>query len=705
MGQETPVFGFSACGTKIAHVPHMSARPILTAGALVAAAGTVVLLGWLFDVSTAKSVMSGWRVMVPATAACFVLAGFAVAVAAGHSKRRPNLLAARAIAAIGLALSFVTFVEHITGLRTGVEGWFGVSFDASSPVAGRMSPLTSLCFIMLNGALVSLTFRTPRALVIARIAAGSILLTAWLALLAIAFDTDRLADVPRFPGMAVMTIALMALTSWGVLALSFDDEPDPRDRSAASPRMGAMLAAAFAVPLILGLLRDTLADAVSPQVMTSLLVLLLAVAMATIVWQDGARLTSLRRERERAFVDLERRVTERTHELASRNAELRLSEDRLRDADRRKDEFLATLAHELRNPLAPIRSAVAILQSFASTNEDRLEAQLIIDRQVSQMARLIDDLLDVSRITAGKLPLKKRPLRLSEVLNLAIATVRPHIAQQRHRLSVSLPREPIVIDGDEARLSQVFANLLHNACKYTEHGGEIMLAVALPNETEVEIAVRDNGIGIPPEFLPRLFQKFSQVAPALERSQGGLGLGLALVQGIVALHNGRVEARSAGPGRGSEFIVRLPVAIVPTDAVAKAPTVEDTPRRLVSRRVLVVDDNEDSAESLALLLRLGGHLVETAHDGEAALEVADRFQPDAILLDLGMPRLNGYEVCERIRMQPWGQSVLMIAQTGWGQAQDRARTLEAGFDAHLTKPIDPAVVQEMLLRLKADTKA
>jgi CheY-like chemotaxis protein len=221
----------------------------------------------------------------------------------------------------------------------------------------------------------------------------------------------------------------------------------------------------------------------------------------------------------------------------------------------------------------------------------------------------------------------------------------------------------------------------------------------------VEIAVRDNGIGIPPEFLPRLFQKFSQVAPALERSQGGLGLGLALVQGIVALHDGRVEARSAGPGRGSEFIVRLPVAIVPTDAAAKAPTIEDTPRRLVSRRVLVVDDNEDSAESLALLLRLGGHLVETAHDGEAALEVADRFQPDAILLDLGMPRLNGYEVCERIRMQPWGQSVLMIAQTGWGQAQDRARTLEAGFDAHLTKPIDPAVVQEMLLRLKADTKA
>ena len=679
----------------------MSARPILTAGALVAAAGTVVLLGWLFDVSSAKSVMSGWRVMVPATAACFVLAGLALVVAAGHSQRRPNLLAARAIAGIALALPLVTFIEYLTGVRTGIEGWFGVRFDNSSPVAGRMSPLTSLCFIVLNGALVSLTLRTPRALVVARIAAGSTLLTAWLALLAIAFDAGRLADAPRFPGMAVMTIAMLALASWGVLALSFEDDREPREKTAPSPRVGVMLVAAFAVPLMLGLLRDALANTVSPQVMTSVLVLLLAAAMATIVWQYGVRMASLRRERERAFVELERRVAERTHELASRNAELRLSEDRLRDADRRKDEFLATLAHELRNPLAPIRSAVAILQSFAVTLEDRLEAQLIIERQVSQMARLIDDLLDVSRITAGKLPLRKRPLLLSEVLNLAIATVRPHIDEQRHRLSVVLPREPIVVDGDAARLSQVFANLLHNACKYTENGGEIMLTVALPNESEVEVAVRDNGIGIPPEFLPRLFQKFSQVAPALERSQGGLGLGLALVQGIVGLHNGRVEARSPGEGRGSEFIVRLPVETAPAEAMPMAPSaVDDTPRPLVSRRVLVVDDNQDSAESLALLLRLEGHLVATAHDGEAALEVADRFQPDAIFLDLGMPRLNGYQVCERIRRQPWGQTVLMVAQTGWGQAQDRARTLEAGFDAHLTKPIDPAAVQEMLVKMK-----
>ena len=679
----------------------MSARPILTAGVVVAAAGTVVLLGWLFDVSTAKSVMSGWRVMVPATAAGFVLAGLAIVVAAGHARRRPNLLAARAIAAVGLVLPLLTFVEYITGVRTGLEGWFGVSFDASSAVAGRMSPLTSLCFVVLNSSIIGTTFGGPRAVVAARIAAGSTLLTAWLALLAIAFDSGRLADVPRFPGMAVMTIALLALASWGANALSFAGERDPHQTAAASPRAGVMLMAAFAVPLILGVLRDALANIVSAQVMSSVLVLLLAAAMATIVWQYGARLTGLRRERERAFAELEQRVAERTHELASRNAELRLSEDRLREADRRKDEFLATLAHELRNPLAPIRSAVAVLRSLAVADEDRLEAQLIIERQVSQMARLIDDLLDVSRITAGKLPLKKRPRRLSDVLNLAIATIRPHIDEQRHRLSTSLPREAIVVDADAARLSQVFANLLHNACKYTEPGGEIQVTVALPNESEVEVAVRDNGIGIPPDFLPRLFQKFSQVEPALERSQGGLGLGLALVQGIVALHDGRVEARSGGPGRGSEFIVRLPVLSVSVEMPAPAPaSADETPRHLVSRRVLVVDDNEDSAESLALLLRLEGHLVKTAHDGETALAVAERFQPDAILLDLGMPRLNGYEVCERIRVQPWGQGILMVAQTGWGQAQDRARTLAAGFDAHLTKPIDPATVQEMLVKMK-----
>ena len=673
----------------------LRARSTLAAAALVAGVGAVVLAGWLLDIASATSVLAGWRVMVPVTAVCFVLNAAAMALAAGHA-----VIAARAIALIALALPLLTFIEYLTGMRTGVEGWFGVAFDRASAVAGRMSPLTSLCLSVLSLSLVALTLPGHRAAVTARIAAGSTLLTSWLAILAVAFDAQRLADVPRFPGMAVMTIAMIAIASWASLSLSFAREHVGPGPASSSPRAGALLLTAFLLPLVLGLLRDATAGWLGPQVVTSVLVLLLAGAMAAIIWQYGSRMAALRREREHAFAELEERVTERTRELAARNDALRHSEDRLREADRRKDEFLATLAHELRNPLAPIRSAVAVLRSDLLSEEDKDEARQIIERQVGQMSRLIDDLLDVSRITAGKLPMRRSPRPLSAVLNLAIATVRPHLDQARHRLIVSLPDEPLTVDADEARLSQVFANLLHNACKYTEPGGEIMLTASLPNGHEVEVAVRDNGIGIPPEFLPRLFEKFSQVAPALDRSQGGLGLGLSLVHGVVALHDGRVEARSAGAGRGSEFVVRLPLlqGVVIADAI-KAPS-ESAAHGRVSRRVLVVDDNADSAESLALLLRIEGHLVETANDGGTAIECAERFQPDAILLDLGMPGMNGYEVCEYIRQQAWGRSIFVVAQTGWGQAQDRARSLEAGFDAHLTKPIDPEAVQEMLVTLK-----
>jgi signal transduction histidine kinase/CheY-like chemotaxis protein len=666
---------------------------------LVAGVGTLVLLGWLFDVALAKSVMAGWRVMVPVTAACFVLTGVAI-VLTDRALRGRDAIAARVVAAVAVALPLLTFIEYLTGLRTGLEGWFGVSFDAASPVAGRMSPLTSLCFAVLDASLLALTLPGHWALMVARVAAGATLLTSWLAITAVAFDSGRLADVPVFPGMALMTIALMAIASWASLALSFERDTGPQvDRAPGSPRIGALLAVAFTIPLLLGVLRDATAAWLGPQLVTAVLVLLLAAAMAAIIWQYGSRMSALRRDRERAFAELEQRVTERTSELAARNAELKRTEDRLRDADRRKDEFLAMLAHELRNPLAPIRSAVAVLRSELVSEDGQHEARVIIERQVAQMSRLIDDLLDVSRITAGKLPMKKSPLPLAAVLNLAISTVRPHIDGAGHRLTVSLPNEPLIVDADEARLSQVFANLLHNACKYTESNGEIIVAASLPNEDEVEVAVRDNGIGIPTEFLPRLFDKFSQLAPARDRSQGGLGLGLSLVSGIVALHDGRIEARSAGPGRGSEFVIRLPLLqgeTLPGPITLPAAAAG----QIVSRRVLVVDDNADSAESLALLLRLEGHLVETAHDGETAVELAERFQPEAILLDLGMPGMNGFEVCEQIRTQPWAQSVLMVAQTGWGQAQDRARTLDAGFDAHLTKPIDPATVQEMLVTLK-----
>ena len=675
----------------------MSPRRAVLPGVVVAALGFLVLAGWAFDIAAAKSVMAGWRVMVPATAMSLMLAGIAIVLAAKIGSHDRRIAFVRACGCAALILPLLTLVEYFTGVRTGIENWFGIAFDPSSEFAGRMSPLTAICFTALSLSIIAATIPGGEGVqTFALTASGATLLTAWLAIVTVAFDAGRLADVPRFPGMAILTILMVAFASWAALTLSLDrDGPDAGGTPA---HAGLLLVIAFAVPLALGWIRETTATRVSPQLLTSLLVFILTVVLVTVVRRYSSSVNLLRRERERAVVELERRVGERTGELAARNDLLRRSEDRLLDADRRKDEFLATLAHELRNPLAPIRNAVALLRSPRASEEDKGQARLIIDRQVTHMVRLIDDLLDVSRIATGKLPLHRARLQLSDVLEMAIATARPHIDHARHRLTVSMPDESITIDGDESRLAQVFANLLHNACKYTEPGGDISLKVIVQQE-EVAISVRDNGIGIPPEFLPRLFEKFSQVAPALDRSQGGLGLGLALVRGIVRRHDGHVEARSDGPGRGSEFVVMLPVVAV-AESRRSHEHAPDAARVRVSRRVLVVDDNADSVQSMAQVLRSEGHTVETAFDGEAALALAERFHPDAILLDLGMPKLNGFEVCRAIRKRSWGASVLVVAQTGWGQDQDRARTLEAGFDAHLTKPVDLDVVHDLLAGAK-----
>jgi signal transduction histidine kinase len=549
----------------------MSARQPLAAGVIVASLAALVLLGWTFDITTAKSLMAGWRVMVPVTAASF----FAIAVALIVAARGTHApVTTRTLALLALVLPLISFIEYLTGARTGVENWFGVRFDAASTVAGRMSPLTSVCLLSLGVAASTATALRARWMAVSRIASGATLLTAWLALLAVAFDIDRLADAPRFPGMAVLTIALFAVAGWGTLSLSLHRDRRLRPGADRPSREAYALALAFIVPVLVGWLRDSVDPSMPQQVVNALLVFLLSAALSTIVWVYGTRMAQLRRERERALGELERRVDERTSELATRNADLRVSEGRLRHADRRKDEFLATLAHELRNPLAPIRTAVAILKSDLVSDAERREARAIIDRQVAHMARLIDDLLDVSRIAAGKLPMRRTHLPLNRLLEHAVATVQPHIDQARHRLIVSVPGESVIIDGDESRLSQVFANLLHNACKYTEPGGEIVVSASLPNDHEVLINVRDNGIGIPAEFLPHVFEKFSQVAPAQARSQGGLGLGLSLVHGIVFAHGGCVEARSRGPGCGSEFIVQLPIV---QGGLDRAAGVNDSP--------------------------------------------------------------------------------------------------------------------------------
>jgi PAS domain S-box-containing protein len=366
----------------------------------------------------------------------------------------------------------------------------------------------------------------------------------------------------------------------------------------------------------------------------------------------------------------------------------------LRDADRRKDEFLATLAHELRNPLAPIRNGLQVMK-LASGNAVAVErAREMMERQLTQMVRLVDDLLDVSRITRGKLELRKERIALANVVQNAVEGSRPIIEAAAHELTVRLPSEPVYLDGDPTRLAQVFSNLLTNAAKYTDRGGHIWLT-AVRQGRDVVVSVRDTGIGIASEHLPRLFEMFSQVDSALERSQGGLGIGLSLVKGLVEMHGGTVEVRSEGLGKGSEFIIRLPAEGDPAAAATRDRDGRDMSPRS-TKRVLVADDNRDAADSLAMVLRLAGHEVHAVHDGQEAVDAVAWFRPDLVLLDLGMPRLNGFDAARRIREQPWGAKTVLAAITGWGQEDDRRRSKEAGFDSHLVKPVDPAALEKLL---------
>ena len=368
------------------------------------------------------------------------------------------------------------------------------------------------------------------------------------------------------------------------------------------------------------------------------------------------------------------------------------AEEALQLADRRKDEFLATLAHELRNPMAPLRNGLQLLKLTAAPDA-REQAREMMDRQLGQMVRLVDDLMDISRITRNKMELRKARIELWAVVQSAVETARPQIEANGHKLTVTLPPHPVYLDGDLTRLAQVFWNLLNNSAKYTEPGGSISLSAEADGEVAV-VTVRDNGIGIPEESIPGLFEIFSQVDRNLERAQGGLGIGLALVKGLTEAHGGTVEVRSDGVGRGCTFVVRLPVA---HGTVAEEDTQSNgVPPPGPKRRVLVVDDNRDGAASLAMLLTVMGNDTRTAHDGIEGVEQAEAFRPDLIVLDIGLPRLNGYDACRRIREQPWARDTLIVAATGWGQDDDRRRSKAAGFDHHLVKPVDAAEIMRLM---------
>jgi PAS domain S-box-containing protein len=370
------------------------------------------------------------------------------------------------------------------------------------------------------------------------------------------------------------------------------------------------------------------------------------------------------------------------------------AEAALQETDRRKDEFLATLAHELRNPLAPIRQAALISKTPAATEAQKRWSHDVIERQVHHMALLLDDLLDISRVTRGTLELRTEMTELAAVIEAAVETARPSIDSKRHVLSIEIPDQPLQLAADPLRLAQVISNLLTNAAKYTDPEGRIRLRVE-QQPGAIMISVTDNGIGIPADALERVFAMFSQVKSAQDRSDGGLGIGLALAKGLIDLHGGTIEARSAGIGRGSEFIVRLPTLVL--NQSEPSPTLDSSQAvPLRGRRLLIADDNEDAAESLAALLRMDGHEVTVVSNGLEALSAITAMQPEVALLDIGMPHLSGYEVARQLRQGPLGQNITLIAITGWGQDRDKARAVEAGFNHHFTKPIEPDALLDLL---------
>ncbi len=393
------------------------------------------------------------------------------------------------------------------------------------------------------------------------------------------------------------------------------------------------------------------------------------------------------RRLERINEELEQRVTERTTEL--------------RESDRRKDEFLAMLAHELRNPLAPVRNALHLVRATADDGV-RDNALAVMERQLGHLVRLVDDLLDVSRITTGKLELRTDRIDLVEILRHAVETAQPEISRKEHTLSVDVPTNGLFLNGDAMRLTQVFANLLHNASKFTDKAGSIQLKAERIG-SDVEVTIKDSGEGIPSEMLSGIFEMFSQADRSLERRHGGLGIGLTMAKRLVEMHGGVIVGRSEGLGSGSEFAVRLPLAT--TVEAHATPEVSGKWPAMSTRRILIADDNPDSLESLALVLQLKGNEVRTASDGAKAVAEAEAFHPDVVLLDIGMPKMNGYDACRHIRACEWGRGMLLIALTGWGQAEDRDRSRAAGFDYHFVKPIDPDNLMRQLSKHAARVEA
>jgi signal transduction histidine kinase/ActR/RegA family two-component response regulator len=640
---------------------------IVAAYALVG--GVTSFVGWYADVPRLTDWL-GTGISIQPNAAIAVTSAAIALLLFRFGFRRSGGAVGAFVAAIGAAV----LIEYATGIDFGIDALFLFNrpWGGSGVIApGRMGPPGAVSWTMLGLSMLfastSPARRWPRAL--APVLALMAMSIASLTLLGYLYGVTALYTIPLVTIIALQTSTFILAVSIGVTMTVPERAPMAivNDTSPAGALVRRILPAVIVVPIGLGLLRlwgeqaglYDLATGTASRTMAEIALL------SALLWWAAA---TIGRQAE-----------------ARRQAESQLVES-LREADRRKNEFLATLAHELRNPLAPLRTAVELMKLKAPEDRTLMRASEVIERQVLLMARLLDDLLDIGRITSDKLELRKERVDLATVLRDSVDMCRPLVQQYEHDLTF-IARESIEVEADPARLGQVFGNLLNNACKYTERKGRITVTLSREDETAV-VTVADTGIGIPEDKQASIFDMFSQVDRVLNRPHGGLGIGLHLVRRLVELHGGSVAVHSDGPGRGTEFTVRIPALTASSTNVADAPTEKVATRAPRTRRILVVDDNVDHADSLSMLLSIDGHEVHSAHDGIEALEAAERIRPDVVLLDLGLPRLDGFGACRRLREQSWGKSILLVAITGWGQDIDRLKSNEAGFDHHLVKPID-----------------
>lgn len=660
---------------EVSGLPRSSSVARLLLASYVFAGGLISFLGYVLDIRRLTDWVNAGISIQPNAAITVMLAGLSLATLWG------GLVGfARVLGVFVAAMGGTTLFEYASGIDLGIDGLLLLDRSwglGGVVVPGRMGPPGATSWTLLGTGIVLASLPSPRARAAAPGVALAAMAIAGVGLTGYLYGATALYAVPSATVIALQTATFIFAASLG-LVLSVPEHAPVRllaDPTATGAVARRVLPAVVIVPIVLGMVRlwgeraglYDLAFGTAFRTMTEI------VALSALLWWAAHTIGKQAQARARAEEQLV---------------------ESLRDADRRKNKFLATLAHELRNPLAPVRSAVALLKVHSGRDPIVDQVSNVIDRQVALMARLLDDLLDIGRITNDRLELRRERVDLGAIVRDAIEMCQPLIQGAGHEVSVIEPGQRIVVEADPARLGQVFSNLLNNACRYMANKGQIWVTIERSGSSAV-VTIADTGMGIPSEQLSSIFEMFSQVDRS-NRPNGGLGIGLHLVKRLVEMHRGEVSAHSDGPGMGSRFTVRVPalpgsVTLDTAPPVVAPPAVPQTPRR-----VLVVDDNADNAELLKILLQQDGHEAFMAHDGVEGLAAAERLRPDVVLMDLGLPRINGLDACRRIRQEPWGKRMLVVAITGWGQDVDRRRSQEAGFDHHLVKPVDARAISDLM---------